>query len=129
MATMDLSDTELELLVEALAELKRKKREALSAVSACAPNLTEKDFGVPLIDALYGRVRQTYANSDEPDDPMTPKWLSHGVCPYLVIRGSISDGFSFYGPFDNEAQVRAFIDRLGFNVDSCEVKTLDIPTH
>jgi hypothetical protein len=129
MATVDLSDSELELLVTALGELKRKKREALKVVSAHTQQFTEKDFGVPEIDALYGRVRQVYANSDAPDDPMMPRWTSHGVCPLLVIRGNISGGFSFYGPFDNESQVRAFADRLGFNVDSYEVKILDIPTH
>lgn len=50
-------------------------------------------------------------------------------CPLLVVRGSISEGYQFYGPFKDQAAVNQFIDRLGFSVDSCEVKVLDIPTH
>lgn len=129
MINIDLNDSELETLIAALSELKRKKKEALGTVSTLSDKFTEKDFGIPEIDALFSRVKKAYAESNEPDDPMTPKWVAHGVCPYLVIRGNISDGFSFYGPFDNKAQVDAFIDRLRFNVDSCLIKTLDIPTH
>jgi hypothetical protein len=50
-------------------------------------------------------------------------------CPFIVIYGTISDGFSFYGPFASKAEVDRFIDRLGFNVDACEVRLIDIPTH
>jgi hypothetical protein len=81
---------------------------------------------MPQINELLKRVEAKYG---EDADPNAPKWQAHGECPLMVIRGTVTDGFSFYGPFDNQQQVNAFIDRLGFRVDECIVHTLDIPTH
>jgi hypothetical protein len=115
MAFLDLSGTECSILQEALETMVERLEPRLGA-------------GVPAVDQLLSRIKE--ACSDEPADPNTPAWQrGSGECPLLVVRGTISDGYQFYGPFDNESQVRAFADRLGFNVDSYEVKILDIPTH
>jgi len=50
-------------------------------------------------------------------------------CPLLVVYGSLSDGFSFYGPFTDDREVAAFLARLGLDEKFVEVKILDIPTH
>ena len=49
-------------------------------------------------------------------------------CPLIVVYGSLSDGFSFYGPFAQQEDVDHFVKGIGLDMKYVEVKILDIPT-
>lgn len=48
---------------------------------------------------------------------------------YIVIYGTLEDGFQFYGPFENEQHAEEFIGHIGLTRDACTIKLIDIPTH
>ena len=61
MATMELSDDDMELLIEALGRLREDKRGAFEASQRHPQlNFTERDFGIPKIDALTARIETLY---------------------------------------------------------------------
>lgn len=62
MATIDLSDAELELLIEALGAKLEDKRAAfeLAQRHPATSTFTERDFGIPQINALLLRIEAKY---------------------------------------------------------------------
>jgi hypothetical protein len=65
---LPLQDADLELLLEALADLKQTKLKALAIIKAEGgqfAEFTERDFGVPQIDALTTRVETYYQAGPE----------------------------------------------------------------
>lgn len=60
MATIELDDAELELLIDALADRYEDKRKALAIAQELNQPFTERDFGMPQINALLLRVEAAY---------------------------------------------------------------------
>ena len=60
MVTMNLTDDELEFLIDALARLRDVKQEAIEASKALALPFTAAEFGIPKIDALSARLSVAY---------------------------------------------------------------------
>ena len=60
MATMELSESDLELLIEALADRYADKERALALSRELKQPFTERDFGMPQINALLLRIEATY---------------------------------------------------------------------
>jgi hypothetical protein len=65
--TMDFDDAELELLIECLADRYEDKVRALATATENKFPFTERDFGMPQINALLLRVESVY-NADEVDE-------------------------------------------------------------
>jgi len=63
MATIELNDTELELLIDALADRYEDKRKALALSQELKQPFTERDFGMPQINALLIRIEAVYNES------------------------------------------------------------------
>jgi hypothetical protein len=65
--TVELNDAELELLIEALADRHEDKRRALVTAIELKQPFTERDFGMPQINALLVRIEAVYNGNDEGD--------------------------------------------------------------
>jgi hypothetical protein len=63
MAHIELSDDDMELLIEALGRLRVDKCDALATSTAGALGFTAQDFGIPKIDALTTRIETAYENN------------------------------------------------------------------
>ena len=63
MAHVELSDDDMELLIEALGRLRVNKCDALATATAAALGFTARDFGIPKIDALTARIETAYNES------------------------------------------------------------------
>lgn len=65
--TMDLDDDEIEILIDCLANRYEDKRRALETATENKFPFTERDFGMPQINALLLRVEAVY-NADNVDE-------------------------------------------------------------
>lgn len=58
---LHLTDSEIELLIEALADRYADKEKALAASRSLNQPFTERDFGMPQINALLLRIETLYS--------------------------------------------------------------------